>query len=126
MIGDPTTGWLTSGPGRPIRSVAIGGGTVAAIDETGVVRTEPVADWLAGRSEIVVQAMRPTASQVPGRETSQAQPSPDGDELAEVITNEDGDAEAIEVVALSDGHEIARLAFPDGTNRAVVSWLAAP
>jgi hypothetical protein len=121
LIAELATGRLAGGPGGPVRSVAIGGGTLATIDETGLIRTESVDDWLAGGPGSVVRSV----GQSPGEVVSQAQPSPDGQELAEVFTNEDGDAEAIEVVAV-DGHEIARLALPDGTNRAVVSWLAAP
>lgn len=126
MIADPATGTLTNWPGGVIRSIAIGGGTVATIDEAGLVRTEFVTDWLAGGSGSVVPATGPPASQSPGDAVGQVQPSPDGQELAEVITNEEGDAEAIEVIATSGGQVIAQLALPEGTNRAVVSWLAAP
>ena len=125
FIADPVTRRLARGPGGAIWSVAIGGGTAATIDESGVVRAEAVAEWLAGDPG---NGLPPPSFAGPptGGAIVQAQPSPDGQALAEVVTDSEGDAAAIAVVDLGDGHEIARFALPAGTNRAVVNWLAAP
>jgi hypothetical protein len=119
MVADPAKGTLTAGPAGPLRSVATGGGVVALVDERGQVRTEAVTDWLAGQPGEYIAA-------VSEGDVLQSQPSSDGTELAEVIANLAGDAQQIAVLGLPGGHEIARFVLPDGANRAVVSWLAAP
>lgn len=107
--------------GPPLRSIAIGGGIVAAIDEAGALRVGTVSAWLAGST------LQQIAAGDPGETAIQAQPSPGGGQLAVVLANAGGDAGAIQILGVADGwHAIARFGLPDGANRAVVGWLAVP
>ncbi len=74
--------------------------------------------WRAGQAASVR-----SVGQSPGEVVSQAQPSPDGQELAEVFTNEDGDAEAIEVVAVVTDTRSPGSRSPTGrTGRSSAGW----
>ena len=115
---DGRTQWLN---GPPPRSIAIGGDIVATVDEVGALRVAPVSAWLAG------SALPSVAAGDPGETAIQAQPSPSGTQLAVVVANVEGDADAIRILAATGGwHEIARFELPTGANRAVVGWLAVP
>jgi hypothetical protein len=107
--------------GSPLRSIGIGGRVVALIEPAGRLRIGSINAWLAGSS------LQPVEAGNPDETALQAQPSPSGNELAVVVADAGGDATAVRILAAAGGwHEIARLALPDGSNRAVVSWLAAP
>lgn len=125
VIADPTTGRLTvTTEGPVLESLATGGGTVATIDGSGGLELTTVAGWLAGPAG---RSVRGRAG-VGGADGAalQAQPSPAGDGLAMVIADAAGDAAAIVILAVDDGHELARFELPTGANRAVVGWLAGP
>ena len=107
--------------GQPLRSIAIGGDTVALIDAGGSLRVGTIGAWLAGST------LQPIASGDPGETALQAQPSPSGTALAVVVADVEGDGDAIRILAAAGGwHEIARFGLPAGANRAVVGWLAVP
>ncbi|HEY7936803.1 MAG TPA: hypothetical protein VID26_06705 [Candidatus Limnocylindrales bacterium] len=119
LLVDPQTGRITTLDVPPPRSIGTAAGVVATIDAGGIAHAGRVAAWLAG--------VAPPA--LPGGSTEGAAlvavPSPDGQELAIVLADANGDAAAIRIVALDrPWHEIARFELPRGANRAVVSWLA--
>jgi len=125
---DPGTGRSQLAPVLPLRSVAVAGGLVVAIGDDGTLRAGALDAWLAGRQPAASVAVEPDDSIL------QAQPSPDGDEVALVVADPAGDAAELRVIAKSVAemaagsdawHEIARFSVPRGANRAVVSWWVA-
>jgi hypothetical protein len=121
VLIDPATGGTEVLAGQAVRSLAVGGGIVAAVGTDGAVRAGPVAAWLTG------ETLLPVGIGSPAEAALQAQPAPSGTELAIVVADADGDAASIHILAAPGGwHEIARFVLPHGANRAVVSWLAVP
>ena len=118
LLADPASGRVAwAGPGT-LRSVAIGGTTLATIGADGIVRVGPVTTWLGG------QPGEPVRGIGAAEPVLQAQPSVGGDELALVVADPAGDAASIRILAGTGGwHEIARFELPRGANRAVVGWL---
>lgn len=121
LLADPASGRVAwAGPGT-LRSVAIGGTTLATIGADGIVRVGTVTTWLGG------QPGEPVRGIGAAEPVLQAQPSVGGDELALVVADPAGDAASIRILAGTGGwHEIARFELPRGANRAVVGWLVGP
>lgn len=122
FVADPASGMLAATGGRSIRSIGIGGESLAAIDDLGGVDAWPIDRWSLDQPGRPIQV----GGLPVGGGILQAQPSTAGDELALIVADRAGDAVGIRVVAVADGHEIARFGLPDGANRAVVGWLVAP
>jgi hypothetical protein len=121
LIADPASGRVAAAGPATLRSVAIGGTTVATIGADGMVRIGTVTTWLGG------QPGDPVLGIGADEPVLQAQPSVAGDELVLVVADPAGDAASIRILAGSGGwHEIARFELPPGANRAVVGWLAGP
>lgn len=121
LILDPSNGQLSPARAGPLRSVAIGGQTVASVTGDGAVSVGSLQGWLRGEPADPIPGTGPDLSVL------QAQPSVAGDQLALVIADSAGDAASIRILTGAGGwHEIARFELPRGANRAVVSWLVAP
>jgi hypothetical protein len=121
QLVDPGNGRLASVGPAALRSVAIGGATVATIGDDDALRSSTVVMWLRG------EPGEPIALSGADEPVIQAQPSIAGDELALVVADQAGDAASIRILAEAGGwHEIARFELPPGANRAVVGWIVAP